>query len=194
MAAEIPGQETAQQWLFVKELVERGSVILEKVPTKLNKADFLTKAVPAATLQANLELLPSLVRHEIAESHSREPGQSAEVHSLEVETESCVSVVQTTTLEQARPSDTQCDSCYSGPFCLTLLISGAVILMGLGFWILQKWCRKWCLWLCGWRRLVRSVQTQSQVTYTATQQEVRKRGAQPRFQPLPEAQHGAWVQ
>ncbi len=51
----------AIKWLFVKELVDRGEVLMRKVPTKFNKADFLTKPVTAVTLRANLELLPSLV-------------------------------------------------------------------------------------------------------------------------------------
>ena len=67
-----------------------------------------------ATLQANLELLPSLVREQSAEVHSLVREQSAEMHSLEVDTETCVPVVQTTTLEQARRSGAQRSSYYSG--------------------------------------------------------------------------------
>jgi hypothetical protein len=172
----------AIKWLFVKELVERGSVILEKVPTKLNKADFLTKAIAAATLQANLELRPSLV-----------PQQSAEMHSLECDSDVCVPVVQTTTLEQARPSGAQGSSDHSGLIAFGGLTSGATLLLLIGLLQLKPWCRNWCF-RCWKRKAVRDVQTQSQVTYPSTQQGVRASGTQGRFKPPPVAEQGAWPQ
>jgi hypothetical protein len=173
----------AIKWLFVKELVDRGSIVLEKVPTKLNKADFLTKAVPFKTLETNLELLPSLVL----------PQQSAEMHSLECELDVCTPVVQATTLELARPSGDG-DSDHSGLIAFGSLTGGAALLMLIGLWQLRKWCRNWLC--CAGRKAprARDVQTQSQCTYSSTQQAVRASGAQPRFQPLPEAQQGAWPQ
>jgi hypothetical protein len=177
----------AIKWLFVKELVDRGSILLEKVPTKLNKADFLTKAVPAGTLQANLELVPSL-----ALLHQE---QGAEMHCLECESDVCVPVAQATTLELARPTGAYDDSDHSGLIAFGGLTGGAALLMLIGLWQLKKWCRNW-LWCCAGRKAprARDVQTQSQCTYSSTQQAMRKSGAQPRFQPLPEAQQGAWPQ
>ena len=45
----------ALKWLFLKELILRRAIVLHKIGTRDNCADFLTKAVSASILQKNLD-------------------------------------------------------------------------------------------------------------------------------------------
>ncbi len=163
----------------IRELVERGEVTMLKLLTKLNEAVFRTKPITAVILKANLDLLPSLIW---------ERG----VHLLEIDTEICEPVVQTTTtLESARPSGVD-DAWAQRP-----RVSSAVLaLMLVGAWQISQWLVRCWRACCGRRPATRTVATQSPVTYTALHPEVWARGVhgRHRVQPFGEAQQGAWPQ
>jgi hypothetical protein len=181
----------AIKWLFVKELVDRGTVVLEKVPTAANKADFLTKAVPAGTLVTNLGLIPSLILQK----------SDAEVNVLEKddtepESEACLPVAQLASLEPATlPTGAQNDSDRMSLMAFCSLTGGAAFCIAITAYEAQRWLRRCC---SSGRKPVtpatRDVQVQAQCTYTSVQSSVQASRAQPRFQPLSEAQHGAWPQ
>jgi hypothetical protein len=185
------GATAALVTLFVKELVDRGTVVLEKVPTAANKADFLTKAVPAGTLVTNLGLIPSLVLQK----------SDAEVNVLEKddtepESEACLPVAQLASLEPATlPTGAQNDSDRMSLMAFCSLTGGAAFCIAITAYEAQRWLRRCC---SSGRKPVtpatRDVQVQAQCTYTSVQSSVQASRAQPRFQPLSEAQHGAWPQ
>ena len=49
----------ALRWLFVKELTEKGLIVIEKVQSNQNVADWLTKPVDEKIIARSLQALPS---------------------------------------------------------------------------------------------------------------------------------------
>eukprot|EP00971_Amphidinium_carterae_P118143 2340834-Amphidinium_carterae.1 len=43
------------KFLYIQDVVQRGELIIKKIPTTHNPADVLTKHLPAATIQSHLE-------------------------------------------------------------------------------------------------------------------------------------------
>jgi len=70
----------ALRLLFIKELVERGLISLERVSSEANTADWLTKPLGQKSFERCLELLPGLVRGLVPQ-----PPQTAHVQTLTAE-------------------------------------------------------------------------------------------------------------
>ena len=166
------------RWHFLKDLVHKGLVTIQKVPTAGNIADMMTKALPRQLLHRCLVLggcwhLPEVERRGEEEEDGQEESielNLVTVNDYELET----SALQARTLTTpSRRSET--------PLILNVYVVMFFIGLASGMWLWRTCTRQSTV-------RTRTVGTQSQVTYTALANHVN-----PRFQPLPERAQGAFA-
>ena len=174
--------------LFLQDVVRSGELQLVKIPTQMNPSDILTKAVTGPQLKRCLQMLPGLSHHDWPEDEQElQSGQKtstslAMLVEVAIEQEQANTGLSCSTRELSAGLSVSSESEGMSPAELVLLtvvtFESAVLAI--------LWCRARC---CVRRRMRRSMATQSQTTYTELRGNVN-----PRFQPLPEHQAGAWEQ
>ena len=160
------------KYQFIKQLAKDGEITLEKISGKKNVADFLTKPVDGKQMWSCLELAGAWqVPAQRMTEELDEAENDTEVYMFMLETNTCPN--------EPQPAD---DKGFLWYFMTVASLVGFIVTVMIGIvTLLQAFCQKLR------PKPSRTVATQSQVMYN-------RRLVQPRFQPLGEAQHGAFVE
>ncbi len=161
------------RWHFLKDLVHKGLVTIQKVPTAGNIADMMTKALPRQLLHRCLVLGGCWHLPEVEIRAEGEEDKQEESIELNLVTVSDYELETSALTMPSRRSEV--------PLILNVYVVMFFIGLMSGMWLWRTCTRQSTV-------RTRTVGTQSQVTYTALANHVN-----PRFHPLPERAQGAFA-
>ena len=180
--------------LFLQNVVRSGELQLMEISTQMNPTELFTKAVTGPHLKRCLQMMPGLSHRDWPEDEQNHAGKR------EQKTTMLLAMLVEVMIEQEQQADTglSAQSCATRELSVGLSVNKEnedmnltelVLLIVVAFEsavLALIWCRARC---CIRRCTYRSMAVQSPTTYTEI------RGIlNPRFQPLPDYQVGAWEQ